>query len=560
MHSLLSTFSVTVLFSVFNPMSSLITFIHRFPIAVLSNRLSFRLTLILLMSCLCYSTNTSAQDNYLPPEVQSILDKYSFTNDVYTYSIALLNPSDSPKGPQPFTAIGWRVDKPMHPASTIKLLTTISALDQLGPDYRFKTNLYLKGKIERGTLSGQLFIKGFGDPKLVPESLSQLVEQLKGLGVNSIDADIVLDNTAYQPSVKYSAPSDGELMKAYNVTPNPLLYAFQTISFTLNANKKNTQITYTPQLANFQINNRLSTAAGNCSDWRKNLRFSLKQSSEGRWEANFDGKLPGPCQNLLWNIAAIPHETFFRMGWIAAWENAGGKWLNQRPFQVGQVPPDAPLILQFAGTTLIDAVNDTNKFSNNVMSRQIFLAPALEQYQKPVSTEDAITLTKKWLTKQRLSSVDLVLENGSGLSDIERISARQMTDLLRYAAFSKHQDYFIASLPIAGIDGTMQNRLIAQVKNLVHHILHDQASSKTIALPEKLHTSGAYIKTGTLQQVRSVAGYVVSKTGRVYAVSSMLNHVNAGIGGSAVNDALMIWLLNDGPMKIGVKVKSGQNQ
>lgn len=498
-----------------------------------------------------------AEEEYLPSKVQTILTSKALSKESFAYSVVLLNPSDSN---HPFNTISWNANQPMNPASTIKLLTTISALDQLGPEYRYKTRLYLKGKINNGLLEGQLYVKGYGDPKLVPESLVQLMEQLKSLGVNKIHADITMDTTSYNPSVKESAPNDGEETKSYNVSPNPLLYAFQTISFNLTSNKKKVDIAFTPILANFKVVNHLQTYVGECVDWKKNIHLSFTRQEDSQWIANFEGKLPSKCSNTIFNIVSIPNDQFFKMGFIAAWESVGGKWLKNPDFQSGKVPNDTPLILEYAGTSLLDAVIDTNKFSNNVMARQIFLTPALERNNFTVSTADAIAQTQKWLQQHQLQMPELVLENGSGLSEIERISPRHMTDLLKFAVFSKHKDIFVTSLPIAGVDGTMRHRLVNQFKNFVSHVWHDDKSPKSIALPEKLYQSGAYIKTGSLQQVRSVAGYVVSKTGRVYAISSIVNHPKASEGLSSINDALIIWLSEDGPLRIPVASKIVQSQ
>ena len=337
-----------------------------------------------------------------------------------------------------------------------------------------------------------------------------------------------------------------------------MLYSFQTISFHLSASKKNVAVSYTPLLANFKVNNRLKIFQGDCIDWRKNIKLSLFQEDNEQWTANFDGKLPSKCNDVLFNIVSIPNDQFFKMGFISAWESVGGTWLKKPNFQNNKVPNDTPLILEFAGTSLNEAVVDTNKFSNNVMARHIFLTPALENNKLQVSTLDAISQTQKWLKEHQFNMSELILENGSGLSDIERISPQHMNDLLRYAATSKHNDIFINSLPIAGVDGTMRHRLVNQFKNFVNNVLQKNTSQNSVPLPEKLQQSGAYIKTGSLRNVRSIAGFVVSKSGKIYAISSMVNHIKANEGLNIVNDALIVWLSEDGPLKISSDTKTSQ--
>jgi len=526
-----------------------------FKINFIQRSFQFIIGITLLISV--YSHNALAREGFIPPEVQKVLTDKNLPSESFAFSVILLNPDDSAKN---FHSIGWNADLPMNPASTIKLLTTMSALDQLGPEYRFKTKLYLKGKIDRGVLEGHLYVKGFGDPKMVPESLVRLMGQLKSLGVDKVNADISLDITAYNPSVKDSAPNDGEESKSYNVAPNPLLYSFQTISFHLSSGKKNVDISYTPLLANFKVNNRLKIFQGDCIDWKKNIKLSFSQEENEQWTANLEGKLPSKCKDALFNVVSIPNDQFFKMGFISAWESVGGKWLKKPNFQNNRVPYDTPLILEYSGTSLTEAVIDTNKLSNNVMARHIFLTPALESNKLQVSTLDAISQTQKWLKDNQFNMSELILENGSGLSDIERISPQHMTDLLRYAAISKHNDIFIGSLPVAGVDGTMRHRLVNQFKNLLTNVWPKNTLQSTIPMPEKFNQSGAYIKTGSLRNVRSIAGFVVSKTGKIYAISSMVNHAKASEGLNIVNDTLIVWLSEDGPLKISNNARTSQIQ
>jgi D-alanyl-D-alanine carboxypeptidase/D-alanyl-D-alanine-endopeptidase (penicillin-binding protein 4) len=181
------------------------------------------------------------------------------------------------------------------------------------------------------------------------------------------------------------------------------------------------------------------------------------------------------------------------------------------------------------------------------MARQLMLTIGVEKGLRPSSTTDSVRLIKDWLKKSKLNFPELVIENGSGLSNIERISSQSMTALLNYAIYSKHNQVFISSLPIAGVDGTMKNRLLDRLRKLWATIQHEDTFSPDLSIPSGLHKTGAYMKTGTLQTVRAVSGYVVSKSGKVYAVSSTVNHANASLGGTSVNDALISWVLDDCP-------------
>jgi D-alanyl-D-alanine carboxypeptidase/D-alanyl-D-alanine-endopeptidase (penicillin-binding protein 4) len=167
--------------------------------------------------------------------------------------------------------------------------------------------------------------------------------------------------------------------------------------------------------------------------------------------------------------------------------------------------------LQFEGISLANDVQDINKYSNNVMARQLLLTLALEKMGKPATTSNGELVIQSWLKQNGLVFPGLVIENGSGLSRNEAISTGQMNQLLLTARNLSVGEVFYNSLPIAGADGTMRNRLMSQLRKFLH-------------LKKKPE---ARIKTGSLADVRAISGYVVSKSGKLYAVSSFINHPNA---------------------------------
>lgn len=293
--------------------------------------------------------------------------------------------------------------------------------------------------------------------------------------------------------------------------------------------------------------NQLQPSKGVCGDWTKTVKTSIRAINENEYNATFTGKFSVNCGDINWNVVSIEANQFLKQGIVAAWEDAGGKWKQIPQASSGTVPSGAKLLLSHQGILLSDAVKDTNKYSNNVMARQIFLTIGLEKGNRPASTTESIRITKDWLRRLKLDFPELVIENGSGLSNIERISPQSMTALLKYAVQSKNADVIVNSLPIAGVDGTMKHRLIDRLKKIWGETNLESAFSPDPSMPSTLQKTGAYMKTGTLQTVRAVGGYVVSKSGKVYAVSSIVNSPNASIGGSNVNDALLAWVLDDCP-------------
>ena len=496
---------------------------------------------------ICFSFFITHPTNILADEKLPKIVKKAIQNTKIPANSIGFNVTSVGKNANPNFQFGWHASNPMNPASTMKVLTTAAGLDILGPQYKWKTNIYTNGTLIDETLNGDLIFQGFGDPKLVPEQMSQVVAALRQFGIKNIQGNLIFDRTAYAPSVRQTAPNDGETTRTYNVVPDPLLFSFQTLSFQINSINSEVEISYTPKLEGLHVINKIDLTNSPCGDWTKDLKINITKISDNEWNASFIGKLSKNCGEIHWNTVALDANNFLKLGFLASWEEAGGTW--KVPLQAfdGSTPSNAKLLISYQGTLLSDAVKDINKYSNNVMARQLFLTMGLEKSGKPTSTGDSIRVIKDWLKKSNLNFPELVLENGSGLSNIERISPDSMTRLLNNIIYSKNNDILVSSLPVAGVDGTMKNRLISLLKKIWSP---SNASSSFIAdqtLPLTLQKTGAYMKTGTLQNVRAIAGYVVSKSGRVYAVSSMVNHPNASAGGSSINDAIISWVIDDCP-------------
>jgi len=472
----------------------------------------------------------------LPKAVLSSLEKNQISPQAMGVSVMEILKTGSGKS-EARAVLDWNASKPMNPASTMKLLTTLTSLEVLGPGYRWRTNLYTDGLIRQGVLKGNLYLQGSGDPKLIPEELAKMMQALQNLGIQKIDGNLVFDRSAYAKEVMEQQSIDGEESRAYNVSPDPLLYSFRTLSFTLSKSRTADfiDVSYTPTLSQLTINNQLRLVNQSCDNWKKGIAFDLignnKQNiGEKILTANFNGYFPAACTNAAYNVVAIDANTFLTKGFSAAWEQSGGAWAQAPDGQDGTVPVSARPLLQFEGIKLADDVQDINKFSNNVMARQVLLTLALEKVGKPASVENGDLVIRSWLKKMNLQFPELVIENGAGLSRNEAITPEHMNQLLVLARSLPTGDIFYNSLPIAGVDGTMRNRLLVQLRKFLH-------------LQKKPE---ARIKTGSLSDVRSISGYVVSKSGKIYAVTSFINDTNANRGIEA-QDQLLSWLLEDGP-------------
>ncbi|QWD62849.1 D-alanyl-D-alanine carboxypeptidase/D-alanyl-D-alanine-endopeptidase [Polynucleobacter sp. MWH-UH25E] len=496
-----------------------------------------------LLAILCFGgcihgLSVKAEDNLgnpIPRTIVNSLERNQIPLDAISISVTEIE-LGKPGKHQGKAILGWRESEPMNPASTMKVLTTLAGLDILGPQYRWRTKIFTDGVIRQGTLQGNLYLQGSGDPKLIPEEFAKLMKDLQALGIQKIDGNLFFDRGAYAPSVMEHNTIDGESLRAYNVPPDPLLYAFRTLSFQLGKSRTADfiDISYTPTLSQLKIVNQMQLVDRSCDNWKSNLRFNLDPetvaSTDQSITAQFSGSFPSTCRGVNFNVVALDANTFLTQGFAAAWELAGGTWVKPPVGKDGAVPLAARLLLQFEGISLADDVQDINKYSNNVMARQLLLTLALEKMGKPATTTNGELVIQSWLKQNGLHFNGLVIENGSGLSRNEAISSEQMNQLLLKARNLPVGEVFYNSLPIAGTDGTMRNRLMTQLRKFLH-------------LKKKPEVR---MKTGSLADVRAISGYVVSKSGRMYAVSSFINHPNAWKGLEA-HDQLLSWLLEDGP-------------
>lgn len=497
------------------------------------------LTMGFIISNSAWSADLVSQETalqYIPRDVASSLDKNQIPKDAISISVVEITPG-RPGKVTAKTELDWRSTQAMNPASTMKLLTTLTGLDILGPRYRWRTNLYTDGLIQQGTLKGNIYLQGTGDPKLVPEELAKMMRALQNLGIQKLDGNLVFDRSAYAPGVMEHNTIDGESLRAYNVPPDPLLYAFRTLSFQIGKSRTADfiDISYTPPLSRLKVSNQMQLVDKACDSWKSNIRFNLEPegtnaNTEQALTAQFSGSFPNTCKGVSYNVVAIDANTFLTQGFAAAWELAGGTWAQAPAGRDGAVPINARPLLQFEGINLADDVQDINKYSNNVMARQLLLTLALEKMGKPATIENGELVIRGWLKGLGLQFPELVIENGSGLSRNETISAKNLNQILVAARNLPVGEIFYNSLPIAGSDGTMRNRLMTHLRKFLH-------------LKRKPE---ARIKTGSLADVRAISGYVISKSGKMYAVTSFINHPNAWRGLEA-HDQLLAWLLDDGP-------------
>jgi D-alanyl-D-alanine carboxypeptidase/D-alanyl-D-alanine-endopeptidase (penicillin-binding protein 4) len=413
-------------------------------------------------------------------------------------------------------ALSWGENdkKPMNPASTMKLVTTYAALHLLGPAYSFRTEVLADGPQAGDVLHGPLYVRGGGDPHLVIENLWLLATRVRGFGIRDLRGDLVLDKSLFDRLPHDPGLFDGEEGRAYNVGPDALLVNFKSIALTFipDPSARVTRVMVVPEVAGMKYPRSVPAADGGCGDWRGRLRADINDPMNIR----ILGSYPLACGERAIYLGALEHTNYFAAVFRALWERQGGAWKGQ--VREGAVPASARLVATQDSAPLAVLIRDINKFSNNVMTQQLFLTmgAAGGQPGNPARGAEAV---RGLLTARGIAASELVLENGCGLSRVERISAATLGNVLVDAWKSQWMSELMASLPISGVDGTMQRRNVA--------------------------VGAAHMKTGMLEDTRSVAGYVQAASGKRYVVVAIINHPNAGRGTGA-HDALIEWVYRTG--------------
>ncbi|MDP3700220.1 MAG: D-alanyl-D-alanine carboxypeptidase/D-alanyl-D-alanine-endopeptidase [Hylemonella sp.] len=411
--------------------------------------------------------------------------------------------------------LSHRANVPMNPASVMKLVTTLAALETLGPTWSWATPVYVEGAAREGTLYGNLYIKGQGDPKLVVERLWLLLRRVQGLDIRNIAGDIVLDRSAFEVVASDPAEFDGEPLRPYNAAPDALLLNFKSVLMTFvpdrSANAAHVHVE--PPLAGVSWPSHVPLRETECGDYRGTLRADFSDPAQPR----FAGRYPAACHEKVWPLAYADPASYGVRAIEGMWRAIGGQL--QGKVRYGAVPETLAPAFALDSPPLAEIVRDINKYSNNVMTQQLFLTLSLQQHGRGTMAGSRELMQDWWRQRFGASEVPRIV-NGSGLSREDRMTAGALARLLQYAWASPLMPELMSSLPISGQDGTLR--------------------------PARWRAKGsAHLKTGSLRDVASVAGIVHAEGGRRYVLVAMVNHANAGATRAAM-EALVEWVAQQG--------------
>jgi len=449
------------------------------------------------------------------------------------------------------TLLSYLAERPMQPASTMKLVTTLVALETLGPVFRGRTELRSSGDVVKGVLKGDLVLRGGADADFTGAVLETMLQTVRNTGVKRIAGNLVLDRSLFSPARLDigQAPFDAAPEAYYNVIPDALLVNKNMLQIDMRSSAKQLQLDMQPMLDNVTVTSAMTLTDAACARWEDGWRLPhATPGPGGRITVVLHGSFPKHCAQA-YSINVVDRQQYVGRLLRATWKKLGGGFAGEANGDVieGIAAPDARLLAEHVSRALPEVIRDINKLSDNALARTVFLSlgsleadPVLGS--RPLTFVTAATTAasaapdttnttnttqaradmavRAWMRRHGIDDAGFVIDNGSGLSRLERITPLQLGALLKAGQRSDWAPEFLASMPIVAVDGTMRRRL-----------------------KDSPAAGHARMKTGTLANVVAIAGYVRDGLGQQCVVVAMINSDQIGDGrGRAVLDALVDWV------------------
>ncbi|MGN1402259.1 MAG: D-alanyl-D-alanine carboxypeptidase/D-alanyl-D-alanine-endopeptidase [Bacillus sp. (in: firmicutes)] len=397
-------------------------------------------------------------------------------------------------------------DTRLQPASSMKLVTAAAALEMLGPDHHFTTEILTDGKVQGKQLKGNLYLKGRGDPTLLAEHIEGFAANLKSKGIKSIKGNIVADDHWFD-DVRLSMDLPwtdeqeyyGAQISALTVSPDSD-YDAGTVIVQLQPGKSTAvqpAVMVQPQNSYVKVVNKAKTGD---ADSKKTIKIKREHGSN---IIVVEGSIP---------LGATAHKT-----WVAVWEperlaanlfsealhSEGIKWNGK--ILDGETPDKATLLNVHESAPLEEIMIPFMKLSNNTIAETL-VKEVGRQAGEEGSWEEGLAMVEDAFDDLGINPQSILMRDGSGVSHVAMISANNLTSLLVKAQSKPWFKAYRTSLPVAGnsnrlVGGTLRNRMKGT-----------EAEGNVIA------------KTGTITSASSLSGYVTAKGGRELVFSIIINH------------------------------------
>ena len=452
-------------------------------------------TLLACAALLLAALPAAPRAHELPPEVVSATRAARIPLEAL--GVSVLRASDGAE------VVAHNASRPIGPASTLKILTSLVALDRLGPAWRGRSEIRTRAALADGVLEGDLYLRGEADMDLDWIVFERMLRRLRLQGIREIRGDLVLDRTFFTPARTDVGvrPFDEAPEFRYNVIPDALSLNTNLAEIEIAARGEGLEILPVTPLDRVVFESAMKLVDRACEDWEDGWVIpAVATDGRGRIRVKLRGDFPRDCIAST-SINVIDRVVFADRLFRALWTRLGGRFRGA--VRDGVTPPDSKLLAEHRSRPLTDIVRDVNKGSDNPTTRMLFLALGTLAPAAPGETtfQAADREVRQWLARHAIDPEGLVLENGSGLSRLERIRPAQLSAALRAGLAGTWAPEFVSSLPITAVDGSMRQRL-----------------GNTPAAER------SRIKTGTLRDVSAVAGYVTDANGEVLVVSAMIHH------------------------------------
>ena len=393
------------------------------------------------------------------------------------------------------TVFRYNSEKSFIPASNNKILSSVAALSLLGKDFRFRTEFYLGGGIHGNVAHGGLYVKGFGDPTIDLEKLELIAKRIKNLGVNRIDGGILLDGS-YFDETYYGEGWDPEWVgEAFCPPVAAISFNYNSAKIKVSASRAGmpAYVSAEPKEFPFAIKSRVLTSrrrSGVMAEFgsRNQIRLSGYVSSRRKRET-LEMSVPDP---------------FFYFGeMLRATLEKKGVRVDGR-VRRARVPKWAGAVFTHYSEPLGVVIREYNKESVNIIGESLVKVLGARFMKEPGSWKTGTYVIRDYLSGVGVSG-DVSVVDGSGLSRMNRVSPGDLAEvLLRAYKNPEISKEFLESLPVAGVDGTLEKRFY-ELKGRV------------------------YAKTGYLEGARSLSGYVFARDGRTYVFSIISNGMGARV-------------------------------
>ena len=380
---------------------------------------------------------------------------------------------------------------PLNPASVMKLVTTKAAIDLLGLGFRWKTDILINGTRENRILNGDLYFRGSGDPTIDLNRFNSLLKKIYDSGIRSIDGNVYVDRSSFPSEAHDPAQFDEEPLRPYNAGSDALPINANVFDIHFIPNYENKTIDLISSPLNAPISNQLKLVNRPCASWPKNPAIENQI-------IYFRGSYPAACGIKQRQYSFLSPSSYFENAFLSEWISLGGTLRGQ--ILDGQTPESAVPLLSSTSEPIASALRLTNKWSSNIAARNIFLTLSAQQSPAADLTQSRLIL-ENWAKARELDARGLFIDNGSGLSRNGRTTVSLISEILKMAWTDPSMPEFVSSLSIPGVDGTLCTRFRLSPAN-----------------------AKAHLKTGYLEGVRSIAGYLHLPQGRTLSVVIIMNH------------------------------------